>query len=105
MDKMTDSEMLLHANHIEELGKEIKNDTYEFGIIKSWNMEEVKIQIGDIVIYEYKNSGTGRKYTCNVIGFNGEWIKDVNHHLSSSQSFRVKDVIIWEHKPGKIKKK
>jgi hypothetical protein len=56
-----------------------------------------KIEVGHIVIYEMKSPNTGRKRTCLVSAIDGDWICDINHSNCFTQSFRIDDVIIWEH--------
>jgi hypothetical protein len=59
---------------------------------------------GDFVSYESRSSGTGRRHTCSVIGVSLDgWVLDINAGTCFSQSFRLKDVIVWEHKKGKGK--
>lgn len=57
---------------------------------------------GDFVAYEYRQPNTGRRRYCTVIGISDDgWVQDVNTGNCLSQSFRLKDVIVWEHKKGK----
>lgn len=66
-------------------------------------MPELTIEKGDAIIYEHRNN-IGRKHTCIVIGFTDDgWVLDSNHGNCFSQSFRLGEVIIWEHRKGKKK--
>ena len=59
---------------------------------------------GDFVVYTYRQGFGGMKHTCSVIGVSLEgWVLDINAGNCFSQSFRLKDVIVWEH--GKRKGK
>jgi hypothetical protein len=59
---------------------------------------------GDFVVYEHRRTANGVKHTCSVIGVSLEgWVLDINVGTYFSQSFRLKDVIVWEH--GKRKGK
>lgn len=58
---------------------------------------------GDFVVYERRNGG-GTKYTCIVAGVSDTgWVLDIHAGTCFSQSFRLKDVVLWEH--GKRKGK
>lgn len=61
---------------------------------------------GDYVVYEHKSSNSGRKYSCSVIGVSEDgWVMDIAHHTCFTQSFRIEDVVIWEHRKQKKSKK
>jgi hypothetical protein len=60
---------------------------------------------GDFVVYERRGQNNGLKHTCSVIGVSDDgWILDVQSGTCFSQSFRLKDVVIWEHGKRKILK-
>lgn len=56
---------------------------------------------GDMVVYEGRIANDGRKRTCVVAGFNGDWVLDVNAGTHLSNSFRPQDVVIWEIRRSK----
>lgn len=53
---------------------------------------------GDFVVYSWRAYNNGMKHTCSVIGVTDDgWVQDVNTGNCLSQSFRLKDVVLWEH--------
>jgi len=57
---------------------------------------------GDFVVYE--RNGSGFKHTCVVREVSNDgWVLDIHAGTCFSQSFRLRDVVLWEH--GKRKGK
>lgn len=67
-------------------------------------MDLKDFELGDWVVYELKNSNSGRKYTCIVVGIKDGWVKDRENGTHLSNSFRPEDVVIWEHGKASSKK-
>lgn len=63
-------------------------------------ISEPEFKKGSAIIFEYKKSNNGRKYTCRIKNIqtidNETWVVDELHGTCFSSSFKPTDVIVWE---------